>query len=211
MARSLTTRNLREKKFKTYAFGGVWLDTMGTPEVNNLIIVYGPEKNGKTWFALKFAEYMSSFEKVLYVSAEEGLKKTFVDTIKRIGIDTKNKSLHYLAYTPLDELDEKLSKRKAPKIVFIDNVTVFKDELKNGVLRKFLRKHTNKLFVFLAHQEDTTQEPYTATAKMIKKLADIIIRIEGLTCFISGRCPGGVLSIDKEKSALYHGTILKDK
>lgn len=206
MARTLTTGTLREKKFKTYAFDGVWLETMGTPEVNNLILVYGPEKHGKTTFALIFAEYCSKFEKALYVSAEEGLKKTFVDTIKRVKIDTKNKQLHYLEYTPIDELDEKLSKRKAPKIVFIDNVTVFRDELKNGVLSKFLRKHNDKTFVFLAHQEDTTEEPYTATAKMIKKLADIIVRVDGLACIVSGRCPGGTLTIDEEKAALYHGT-----
>lgn len=210
MARSLTTGTLREKKFKTYAFDGVWLETMGTPEVNNLIIVYGREKHGKTTFALMFAEYLSNFEKTLYVSAEEGLKKTFVDTIKRVGIDSKNKALHYMEYTPIDELDEKLSKRKSAKIIFIDNVTVFRDELKNGVLRKFLRKHNDKLFVFLAHQEDTTEEPYTATAKMIKKLADMIVRVEGLSCFISGRCPGGVLTIDENKAALYHGTLITE-
>jgi len=66
-----------------------------------------------------------------------------------------------------------------------------------------LRKHPNKLFVFIAHQD--RKQPDGSVAKLIKKLAKIIIRVEGLSCFISGRCPGGILQIDEEKSKLYHG------
>ncbi len=109
-----------------------------------------------------------------------------------------------MEYLPLKELNEKLSKRKSAKIIVIDNITIYADELKNGGFRKMLNQHKDKLLVFIAHEE--RKEPYTATAKLCRKLAQIIIRVQGLTCFISGRCQGGMLMIDEEKADLYHGT-----
>jgi len=58
--------------------------------------------------------------------------------------------------------------------------------------------------IFLAHEEK--REPYTATAKLCKKLAKIIVHIEGLTAFISGRCPGGTITINEQTAMLYHGS-----
>lgn len=209
MARSLTIKNLYDKKYKTFAFDGVFKDTMGTPEKKGAWLIYGAEKNGKTWFALKFAEYLSKFEKTLYVSAEEGIDKTFTDSCRRANINFNNKSLHFSEYIPIEELDEKISKRKSDKIIIIDNITIYADELKNGVVRKFLKKHENKLIIFVAHEE--RNEPYTATAKLVRKLAKIIIRVQGLACFVSGRCPGGTLMIDENKAMLYHGTQIAKK
>jgi predicted ATP-dependent serine protease len=209
MARSLTIKNLYDKKFKTFEFDGVWLDTMGTPEVNGAWLVYGAEKNGKTWFSLTMAEYLSKFAKTLYISAEEGTGMTFVDACKRAKINLKSKSLRFLEYTPIDELDERMSKKRSEKIIIIDNITIYADELKNGVVRKLLRKHKDKLIIFIAHEE--RNEPYTATAKLVRKLAKIIIRVQGLACFVSGRCKGGVLMIDENKAMLYHGTQIAKK
>lgn len=204
MQRSLTLKNLYDKKFKTFDFDGVWFDTMEKPETNGAWLVFGKEKNGKTWFTLKLAEYLSRFEKTLYVSAEEGAGMTFVDACKRAKLNLKSKRLHFQPYIPLEELDEILSRRKAPKIAVLDNLTIYNDELKYGALKKFLQKHDDKLIVFVAHEE--RNEPYTSSAKLVRKLAKIIIRVQGLACFVSGRCKGGILMIDEEKAALYHGS-----
>jgi chemotaxis methyl-accepting protein methylase len=134
---------------------------------------------------------------------------TFVDACKRAKINLKSKSLRFLEYTPIDELDERISKKRAEKIIIIDNITIYADELKNGVVRKLLRKHKDKLIIFIAHEE--RNEPYTATAKLVRKLAKIIIRVQGLACFVSGRCKGGVLMIDENKAMLYHGTQIAKK
>ena len=61
--------------------------------------------------------------------------------------------------------------------------------------------------VLLAHMEKN--EPYTATAKLAKKLAKIIIRVDGLTAFVSGRCPGGIITINEQTAQLYHGSKIK--
>lgn len=207
--RNRTIKNLYDQKFSTFPFEGVWQATIGQPETNGAWLVYGAEKNGKTWFALCLAEYLSSFASTLYVSAEEGMGKTFVDACQRAQIDPNNRKLHFLEYIPIEELSAKLAKRKSAKVVVLDNLTIYQDELKSSALRTLLQKHSEKLFVFIAHEE--RNEPYTAAAKLAKKLAKIIVRVEGLACFVSGRCPGGSLVINEKHAVLYHGNQILDK
>lgn len=203
----MTLKNLYDKKFKTFPFTGIWADAIGQPETTGAWIIYGAEKNGKTWFSLKLAAYLSSFEKTLYISAEEGTGKNFVSTCERAKLNPKNKNLQFLEYLPLTTLDEKLRKRRSAKVVVVDNITIYTDELKNGGLRNMLERHKDKLLIFVAHEE--RNEPYTATAKLCRKLAKVIVRVQGLCCFVSGRCKGGTLMIDEEKARLYHGEIRK--
>lgn len=203
MGRPLNIRTIYSKKFDTYDFEGLWLDVFGEASKAGIWLIYGAEKNGKTWFALTLADYLSQFQKTFYISAEEGLEKEFIDACKRAQLDDTNRSLLFHDYIDVDELDTRLSKREAPKVVFIDNVTVYKDELSYGGFQRLWKKHPATHFIFIAHEE--RNEPYTATAKMIKRLSKIIIRIQGLACFVSGRCPGGKLMIDEEKAKLYHG------
>ena len=202
--RAKTLENLYDKKFITFPFGGLWERAFGTPETTGCWIVYGAEKNGKTWFSLKLAEYLSTFDRVLYVSAEEGTGKNFVDTCRRAALQVANtKALHFEDYIPLEELDARLGKRKAPRIVVLDNLTIYSDELRAPELTALLLKHPDTLFVFVAHEEKG--QPYTAIAKRVRKLAKAIVQVKGLTAFISGRCPGGALTIDETKAALYWG------
>jgi len=206
MSRSLTVKNLYDKKFKTWPFSGVFQKAMDNPETSGIWLVYGPEKNGKTWFSLMLAKYVSSFERTLYVSAEEGTGRDFINACKRADIETGNRQLQFLEYIPIEELEQKLDSRKSPNVIFLDNTTVYADELKGGAISRLKRKYEDKLFIFIAHEEKG--EPYTAAAKMVKKLAKIIVRVQGLTAHISGRCTGGKISIDETKSALYWGSPL---
>lgn len=203
MSRTLNLKNLYAKKFNTYNFTDHWRACMGKPETCGIWIIYGIEKNGKTWFCLKLAEYLSTFDRVLYVSAEEGTGKDFVEACKRAKLDPQNANLQFAEYTPVEEIESKIKKRNGAKVVFIDNITVFQDELKYGKLRKLALDHPKVLWIYVAHEDKT--EPYTATAKLAKKLAKIIVNVKGLACFVSGRCPGGVISINEEKAMLYHG------
>jgi hypothetical protein len=201
--RARTASKIFQKKYKTFAFTDEWLKVMGTPETTGIWLVYGIEKNGKTWFSLKLAEYLTDFEKVLYISAEEGMSLSIKETLQRVKFDIGNRRLLFMEYIPIEELDQLLSKKQAPKIVFLDNLTIYADELKNGIFRKLVAKHHDKLFVCVAHEE--RNEPYTAVAKLASKLAKIKVRVKGLACMVSGRCPGGTLTIDEEKAALYWG------
>lgn len=204
MSRPLSIRTVFSKKFITYGFSGIWKEIFGDPEKGGVWIVYGPEKHGKTWFALLLANYISQFEETWYISAEEGLNKDFVAAMNRAKLNPENRQLKFRDYTPLENLIERLDKRNPPKVVLVDNVTVYKDELAYGGFTGLIKKFPETEFIFLAHEDKN--EPYTATAKMIKRFAKIIVRVEGLAVFVSGRCPGGTLTIDESKAALYHGT-----
>ncbi len=203
MPRAMTPRNLYEKQFITFPMAGLWQQAMGEPERSGIWLIYGPEKNGKTWFALKLAEYLSQWERALYVSAEEGTSKAFVDACRRAGLPPHIKALHFLEYTPISELDEKLRGRKAPRVIFLDNLTIYADELPAQAFKALMLAHPDKLFVLIAHEEKG--QPYTAVAKRARKMAGIIIQVKGLTAFISGRCSGGAITIDEAKAALYWG------
>lgn len=208
MARVKTIKNLYDKKHRTLDADGIWGDVLGEPESHGAWLIWGPEKNGKTWFTVKLADYLSRHMRVLYVSAEEGTGKAFVDTCQRVNLDPANRRLHFEEYISIEELDEKLQQRRSPAAVVLDNMTIYADELKNGVLRRLLNKYPQKLFIFLAHEE--RREPYTATAKLVRKLAKVIVYVEGLMCTVSGRVPGGSLVIDENRAALFHANYVND-
>lgn len=203
MSRALTTKNVIDTKHVTFDFDGAWLEIFGQPEKTGAWLIYGKDKNGKTWGTLLLAQYLSSHDKVLYISAEQGISKSFKDALIRAKISANNRNLHYVGYISLDELYVILKRRYAPVIVVLDNITFYADELKNGAFRKLLKDFPNTLFIFLAHEE--RGEPYTAVATLCKKVAEIIIHVKGLMMLVGGRCPGGELAIDEEKAALYHG------
>lgn len=186
-------------------FTGIWEEVFDHPEYGGAWIIYGPEKNGKTSFALMLANYLSTLKKVLYISAEEGMQDSFKRAMFRAGISPENRTLKFLDYLPVDELKARLEKRKSERIIFLDNISVYQDELKNGVLWKLIKGYPNVTFIFLAHEEKG--EPYTATAKACRRYAKIIVRIQGLAAFVSGRVNGrgGRIVIDEEKAALRFG------
>jgi len=208
MPKALSIQNLYSKTFQTLQMDGDLATVFGQPEANGAWLIWGKDKNGKTRWSLQLADYLSKQLSVLYVPAEEGFGKAFVESCQRANIDTKNKSLRFLEYISVIDLMERLSKRRGEDVVFIDNVTFYNDELKHGVLKKLLQAFPKKLFVFIAHED--RNEPHTSTAKLIKKLAKVIMYVEGMSCVVSGRVPGGMLHIDESKAKIYHGEKKED-
>lgn len=208
--RTKTLETIIDKKIERLKLFGVWKEAFGEPGRKGKVwIIYGEEKNGKTWLSILFANECAKTEPILYLSAEEGLEESFQDVIKRANVDIKNKKFKAIGKgVTLQELDEYLSTRYAPKIIFIDNVTVYVEELKNGGLQKLLKNHPDKLFIFIAHEE--RGEPYTATAKMIKRLADRIVRVQGLVATVGGRTDGGKFIINQKKAMILFGSDIKD-
>jgi hypothetical protein len=203
VTRALSTRDMYSIKHSSFDLEGVWLDAMGSPETFGAWLIWGAEKNGKTWVTLMLSDMLSHLKKVLYISGEEGTGSAFVDALKRAKISPTNSRLKFRPYEPLPDLYKRLKMRDAAKIVILDNITVYNQELKNGALYKLLQDFPDVLFIFLAHEE--RGEPYTATAKLVKKLAKIIVHVQGLACIVGGRCKGGRLIIDEERALLYHG------
>lgn len=205
--RTLSVKNIYSQRFTTLQMDGDYREPFGEPSDNGIWLIYGKEKNGKTTFALQLARYLSTKKKVLYVSAEEGVEMEFTRACSRAGITEKDRNLNFIDYEPLEDLKERISKKKSARIVFVDNITIYNDELKGGALRALQRDFPNHLFVFVAHEDDTGGAPYTSSGKLCKKLAKIICHVEGLIAQIAGRCPGGSIIISEKNAALYHSNI----
>ncbi|MDI6049578.1 hypothetical protein QLS31_07025 [Flavobacterium sp. XS2P24] len=208
MARGITAKTLLNKKFKTFKFSGIWQKVLGEQERGGIWVIYGNEKNGKTTLALLLSEYLTEFENLNYVSAEEGTGFTFQQNLTRAKIDFKNTKIKFYDYLEIEELDAMLTKRQCAKIMVIDNSTAYVDDFKTAVLRRLKREFPDTLFIIMAHEEKN--EPTTAMAKLAKKLCNVYIRVEGLTAFVGGRCPGGEIIINEEKAMLYHGSEIKN-
>lgn len=206
MARSKTTSNLFDKKIIPLTISHEVLQAVvGNAERKGCWIVYGCEKNGKTWFTLKLAKELARNERVAYISAEEGLDESFIGAVKRAEITTGDDIL-WDEYLSIDDIIKKFKKQRSANIIIIDNLTMYADEMKpTEIKKKLMDALPNKLIIFVAHEE--RKEAYPAIARMAKKLAKVIFHIEGLKAFVVSRfSPGGELVIDEEKSELYHGT-----
>jgi hypothetical protein len=190
-------------KHTAFDFEAPWSFAYGSdPSDVGYWLIWGKEKNGKTWKALLLAKYLATKKKVLYVSGEEGVGKEFTASCIRAGI-TDSKNISFYDFVPLSFIEKEISRRNGYKVVFVDNVTVYKEELKQKKLLELKEKYPDVLFVFLAHEE--RGEPYTSAAKLIRRLAKIIVYVEGLQATVSGRCVGGTYTINEDKAKLCWG------
>ena len=205
MPRLLTTRNLLDKRpGKIVQFDDeIFSEAIGSAELKGAWLIYGNEKNGKTWLTLKLVKSLSKFHKVAYISAEEGTDKSFQDACNRAEVSNADKIL-WGEYLSLEEIVTEFSKPKTANIIVIDNMTIYPDEFKTMGVREFINALPNKLIIFIAHEE--RKEAYPACAKMAKKLAKVIINVKGLRAFVVSRfSKGGAIDINEEMSEMYWG------
>lgn len=81
----VSLRDMQKVQFKTLQFTGDWKELMGTPEQRFSVMIYGQSGQGKSTFAIKFAEYLANnFGAVLFNSAEEGISLTLQDKLKNL-------------------------------------------------------------------------------------------------------------------------------
>lgn len=197
----LTPENLFNLKQELFNFDEHWRGILGKQPTTGVWVIYGKDKNGKTGFILTLARYLSTLKRVLYISGEEGTDPLFVENVKRSGI-TKGDKLGFSRFVSLTELTEKLKKRNAPKIVILDNATVYQKEFRNGRIADFIQENENRcLIIIVAHEEKN--EPSTAAARYAKKMAKVYVQVKGLIAHVGGRCPGGQVIINDQKAALF--------
>lgn len=205
MSRVLTIKNLYDKVYDYLPLSGEWEAIGKNTERSGLWLIYGKEKNGKTTFAFKLANYLSTIDKVLYISAEEGTDTNITDTCKRVGIRADNKTLHIVGYKSFDWIKARLKKRKSERIIFIDNTTEYKEEVKNKDISNLLKEFPNTLFIFLSHESTQSKgEPDIALSKFCKKKAKRVFHVVGMAAQVLGRTDTDIIPIDNQKAALCH-------
>lgn len=186
MAKAISNKNVADAKFNPAPFEGAFKASLGRPELKGSWLIFGGSGAGKTTFALQLAKYLTNFvDKVAFDSLEQGLSLSLQKTWNRVGMEEVGTKVILLDKEPLPELWERLTKRKSPDVVFIDSVICLIG-LRMADYQRLLNDFPNKLFVFLAH-EDNKGKPSPAIAEKIRKLSDIKMHVEGYKVFTTTR------------------------
>lgn len=187
MARALSVSALINRKFKEMPFTGQWYDSIGLPEQSGVWIIWGNSGNGKTGFAMQLAKYLSKFALVAYNSLEEGARKSLQKVLIRENMMDCGKRFMILDREPIDELKERLKRRKSPHIIFIDSFQYTGLNYKRALELK--EEFPKKLFIYISHAEG--KQPEGRAAKSVRYDADVKIRVEGYKAMITSRYGGG--------------------
>lgn len=104
--RTLSPADITERTVEVYPFTGDWHKILGEPDIRFSTLIRGEAKSGKSTYAARFAQYVSQFGRVLYVSAEERLNsKTLQNRIKYCGVTSNNvRFVHIKDYNQIDSV-----------------------------------------------------------------------------------------------------------
>lgn len=200
--RAYSVKNVMDAKFRMLPFDGEWLSAVGTPELTGSWMIYGAPKNGKTTFAMMLAKYLTRFGRVAYDSVEEGLSQTIKMAMERVGMEEVGHRLILLDKEGVDELAERLARRKSPGIVVIDSVQFL--GLNFSQYKRLKEQFPDKLFVYISHVDG--RKPEGSTAQSIWRDANVYFNVEGYRAFPVGRYGGGkYIDVWPEQAAEYWG------
>lgn len=206
LPRASTVKNLYDLTENEYEFTGEWYNLMGNPVQGSIIAAWGGSGEGKTTFCVKFANYLSSFDRVLFNSVEMGKGKAARMTFKRAGVPEDCRI--NIVNEDFDTIVKRLNRKGAPKIVVTDSVDYF-DMDKEGF--QFLaRQFPTTMFIFICH--GAGRKPELVLSEYIRRKADVKIRIEGFRAFANSRyeCSGDMVIYQKGASEYWPDIMIKD-
>ena len=192
MMRTWSLVNLESMRSKTIPFRGDWEAAFGHPEKGGCWIIFGKAGSGKTSFALQLAKEFDELKfKVLYQSIEMGACKDFRDSLAENKISSSTHKITFNAGATIDELDEYLSKKQSPDVIFTDSIQYWHNQY--GVsaddIIRLRQKHKNKIFIFISHIKNNEVEG--SDAYETKRDSFIRIQVENFRALFIGRGKGG--------------------
>jgi len=185
--RAISVSQLEQMKFNELPFDGEWAAFVGTPEIAGSWLVWGESGNGKTRFALQLCKYLAKFCRVAYNSMEEGASKSMKKAFREVGMAEVKRRVILLDNEPIDELKERLRKRRSPDVIVLDSVQYSGMNYRDYTAIR--REFTDKLFILISHADG--KNPAGRTAKSIRYDAFVKVRIEGYRAFALSRYGGG--------------------
>lgn len=192
MGRAKSVSELLAMKVETFPFKDEWYDAFGEPERRGVWLIWGNSGTGKTTFVVQLCKYLCQFERVIYNSLEEGACGTMKNTLLRCGmLDVKRRFL-LLDCEPLDELSQRLMKRKSPGVVVIDSFQYTQMNYKQYIA--FKERHKDKLIIFVSHADG--KFPSGRSARSVMYDATQKVYVEGYRAFSKGRFNGPKMAID---------------
>lgn len=183
MKRAYSPTEVQQMNIPCLPFDGEWEAAFGRPARTGTWIVWGQSGNGKSAFVMQLAKYLCRWCKVAYDSLEESTGLSLQNTIKRERMEEVNRRFLILDREPMDELSERLLRRRSPDAVIVDSFQY--SGLTYAGYKTMKEKHPNKLLIFVSHAEG--DNPEGRAARKVAYDADMKIRIEGFRAICKGR------------------------
>ena len=187
LKRAYSPTDILNMNIPSLDFTGDWEASLGKPAKTGTWIIWGSPGNGKTSFVMQLAKYLCRFDKVIYDSLEESTGLSVQKSLQRHQMQEVSRRFLILDREPMEQLSERLSKRKSPGIVIIDSFQY--SGLSYASYRALKEKHSNKLLIFVSHAEG--QRPEGRAAKKVEYDADVKILTVNGQLVAQGRSNGG--------------------
>lgn len=204
MGRALTVNEVLNRKRHTFPFSGAWADAFGQPERTGVWFVWGNSGNGKSSFVMQLCKELCKYDRVVYDSLEEGDSMTMHQSLLRHGMSDVGRRFNLLDAEPMDELQERLSRRKSWNIAIIDSFQYTQMSYRDYIRMK--EQNRDKLLIFISHAKG--RSPRGSAAESVMYDATLKIWVEGFKAFSKGRFIGetGEYTIWPEGAERYWGT-----
>ena len=166
----VSSSDLVKMDYKQFDFQGRWLDFIGNPAINFFAAIHGKAGEGKSTFAIQFANYLATnFGKVIYISGEEGFSKTFKDKFERQGATSPD--LYVGDIRSFEDIVTELKKYDY-HFVFIDSL----DTLKIGPdeMKQLRQTFTEKAFITISQ---STKDGKMRGSYEIIHDSDVVIQV----------------------------------
>ena len=206
MRRALSVNDLLKKKYKLFEFRDNWYDAFSRPARTGIWFIYAGQGQGKTTFVVQLIKYLATFEKVVYNSLEESSEHTIQQVFSKHGMKDVSRRVSITEAEGLEDMEERMMRRKAPRIWIIDTVQYL--DMDWDKYRELKRRHHDKLIIFVSHTENNM--PDGKIAMKIMRDAALKIFISGFVAISKGRYigPTGQYIIWPEKAQLIWGKKL---
>lgn len=203
MGRALTVNEVLKRKRHTFPFEGAWAQAFGQPERTGVWFIWGNSGNGKSSFVMQLCKELCKYDRVVYDSLEEGDSMTMQQSMMRHGMSEVGRRFNLLNAEPMEDLRERLSKRKSWNIAVIDSFQYTQMSYRDYIRLK--EQNKDKLLIFISHAKG--RAPRGSAAESVMYDATLKIWVEGFKAFSKGRFIGssGEYTIWDEGAARYWG------
>lgn len=135
----LTAEEMANRELDLLPFFSFWHSLFGSPARNFTMMLHGEPHNGKTIFLLKFAQFLTGFGNVLYVSSEEFASPTMTNKVNEF-LNPLPKRLHFAENLQDPDLSQY-------QFVILDSVNDL--GLKINEYKEMRKEHPETAFIFI--------------------------------------------------------------
>lgn len=187
MARkTFSIKRLLASEFRTYELSERWEQSIGIPERNFTMIVWGESGSGKTTYVLQLLNELQRFGKIYYNTVEQGRSQSLKKASQRVGLN-EDMNIMFGDRQSWEEMLDYID-RAYPRFVIIDSIqyiykmadgeivgTMGMDTKQYTELKNRYKKR-DIAFIFISHQEG--KNPKGKYAKAIRYDVDIKTHVE---------------------------------